>query len=158
MGHHSTPERPHQSRTSLHTPIATLPPVVSGTDKRTLHRAEAHTNICVICQLPRWSNGQPPGEAMCCCGEQEGAKSITRRFTTTGHEEYSAGHIAPPIQVGQRRHSLMMARLNESHHEHKPHPPERGHAGKSEPPFLLEYHVRQKIGTIFSTLIIFLLL
>jgi hypothetical protein len=131
MAHHSTPEPQHQSRTSLHTPNATLPPVKSGTDKRTLHRTEAHTNICVICQLPQWSHGHPPGEAVCCCGEQEGAKSVTRRFTSTGYEDHSAGHFAPPIQVGQRRHSLMMARLNESQHEYKPHPPERGHAGNN---------------------------
>jgi hypothetical protein len=113
MDPHTTPELQCQSRTSVHTPNATLPPVISGTDKRALHRAEAHTNICLICQLPRWSHGHPPGEAVCCCDGQEGAKLPTRRFTTTGREQHSFGHIAPPIQVGQRRHSLMMARLNE---------------------------------------------
>jgi hypothetical protein len=129
MDPHTTPELQYQSRTSVHTPNATLPPVISGTDKRALHRAEAHTNICLICQLPRWSHSHPPSEAVCCCEEQEGAKLPTRRFTTTEREQHSSGHIAPPIQVGQRRHSLMMARLNEGQNEQKPHPPERGHTG-----------------------------
>ena len=124
----TTPEQ--QSRTAMNTPSAILPPVISGTDNRVLHRAEAHTNICVICQLPRWSHGhQSPGEAVCCCHDQEGTRSQMRRFTTTGHENHTALHAAPPIQIGQRRHSLMMARLNENQYEHKPRPPERGHAG-----------------------------
>ena len=127
------PEASHHSRTSVHTPHAMLPPVKSGTDKRALHRTEAHTNICVICQLPRLSHGyNAPGEAVCCCEEHEGTKTLARRFTTTGHDEHRAGHTASPVQVGQRRHSLMMARLNESHHEYKPHPPDRGHTGMNE--------------------------
>ena len=74
MDPHTTPELQYQSRTSVHTPNATLPPVISGTDKRALHRAQAHTNICLICQLPRRSHGHPPGEAVCCCEEQEGGE------------------------------------------------------------------------------------
>ena len=130
---HTTPVPSQHSRPSVHTPNPVLPPVQSLTDKRALHRADAHTNICLICQLPRWSySHQPNGEAVCCCDEQEGAKRTARRFTTTGHEEYSAVHMPPPVQVGQRRHSMMMARLNEGHFDYKPHPPERGHTGTTE--------------------------
>ena len=145
---HTTPEQ--QSRTAINTPGAMLPPVVSGADNRVLHRTEACTNICVICQLPRWSLGhQPPGEAACCCHEQEGTRAQTRRFTTTGHENHTAFHPASPIQVGQRRHSLMMARLNENQHERKPHPPERGHTGTNQSRFHRESTVtfsRNSVG------------
>lgn len=130
MDPHVTPDVQHLSRTSIHTPVEALPPVKSSTDRRALHRTEAHTNICLICQLPKWSHEYPTSEAVCRCKEPEGSKSLMRRFTITGHEGHNYEHIASPIQVGQRRHSLMMARLNNSYGEYKPHPPERGGTGK----------------------------
>lgn len=120
---------PHTTPVPSVTPSAVLPPVNSGADNRALHRADAHTNICLICQLPKWAHGRPSGEALCCCENQEGEKSLTRRYTTTGHEAHSAGHFPSPIQIGQRRHSLMMARLDEHQHDHQRHLPEREYKG-----------------------------
>lgn len=131
-----SPVLPKQVQSPVN-PGVMLPPVQSFTDQRTLRRTDAHTNICVICQLPRRLSVKyghhHSSETACCCCEDEGTESTdesrSRRFTVGGHEEHSSRPA--PIQVGQRRHSLMMARLNDEKYEYKPHPPERSHGGKT---------------------------
>lgn len=124
-------ELPNQAQPLGNTNVASLPPVQSSTDKKTLHRTDAHTNICVVCQLPRRSftkhGHHYSSEEVCCCDhQQEEPKNIDRRTTVGGYEEKSHA----PIQVGQRRHSLMMARLNDEKYEFTPHPPDRSKKSK----------------------------
>ena len=113
-------------------PAVSLPSVRSFTAKKELHRTDAYINICVMCQLPRHSalhHGHHVVGEVCCCEHEGNMEPRGRRFTIADFEEHH-GSRPPVIEVGQRRHSLMMARLNDDKYEYKPHPPDRSHEGK----------------------------
>lgn len=93
-------------------------PANSATDKRILHRAEAGTNIGVISHLPHALWGKKHHEHVFSCRDRGNNES--KRSTT--EQEHNTAHAVPSVQIGQRRHSLMMQRLydteRQTHHAH----------------------------------------